>query len=209
MAIETKVVWEGKALGVQPRIRLTRSFDERSHSYLGYVLRVSGVLDGQQKEFLVGVGKAAHEKYQFRIGDEVSGEGVRIADSRLETADLYKVKDLKVTRGEEVVLNVPPYIGVPPPLAKYRERGHRRLDAKTYTAKCRTCIWGCDMPVQMIIDPWNLSYRYRLETFCYGPKNCSLYKAGPTHKVPGRQGMTHVEEDWVDEDAVSHRGPDE
>jgi hypothetical protein len=28
---------------VQPRIVLTRSFDERSHSYLGYVLRLEGV----------------------------------------------------------------------------------------------------------------------------------------------------------------------
>jgi hypothetical protein len=51
--------------------------------------------------------------------------------------------------------------------------------------------------------------RYRFETFCYGPKSCSTYKSGPTRKVPGRKGMTWVEEDWVDEDATAHRGPDE
>ena len=50
---------------------------------------------------------------------------------------------------------------------------------------------------------------HRFETFCYGPKSCPLYRAGPTRKVPGRKGMSWEEEDWVDEDATEHRGPDE
>jgi hypothetical protein len=37
----------------------------------------------------------------------------------------------------------------------------------------------------------------------------SYIKAGPTRKAPGRKGMTWEEEDWVDEDAVSHRGVDD
>ena len=66
------------------------------------------------------------------------------------------------------------------------------------------------MPVEMIIDQWNpRKKKYRFETFCYGPKSCSTYKAGPTRKVPGRKGMVWVEEDWVDEEAVSHRGMDD
>jgi hypothetical protein len=66
------------------------------------------------------------------------------------------------------------------------------------------------MAVEIIIDQWNPEKKkYRLETFCYGPKSCAFYKAGPTRKVPGRRGMTWEEEDWVDEDAVSHRGMDE
>lgn len=36
-----KVAWSGRILAIQPRIRLTRSFDERHHSYHGYVLRVA------------------------------------------------------------------------------------------------------------------------------------------------------------------------
>ena len=28
-------------------------------------------------------------------------------------------------------------------------------------------------------------------------------------QVPGRHGMTYEEEDWVDQDATAHRGPDE
>jgi len=71
-------------------------------------------------------------------------------------------------------------------------------------------MWACRMPVEMIVDHWNPSKkRYRFETFCYGPQSCSFYRSGPTRKVPGRKGMSYTEEDWVDEDATSHRGPDE
>jgi len=66
------------------------------------------------------------------------------------------------------------------------------------------------MPVKMIIEQWNRDRRrYRTETFCYGPLSCSRYRPGPTLKVPGRHGMTHEEEDWVDKDATAHRSPDE
>jgi hypothetical protein len=65
----------------------------------------------------------------------------------------------------------PPWRGVAPPLSVYRERGHRRLAARTYEEKCTTCLWGCQMAVEMIIDQWNPSKRrYRTETFCYGPR---------------------------------------
>ena len=26
--------------------------------------------------------------------------------------------------------------------------------------------------------------------------------------VPGRRGMTYTEEDWIDDEATAHRGPD-
>lgn len=65
------------------------------------------------------------------------------------------------------------------------------------------------MPVEMIIDHWNPSKKgYRFETFCYGPKSCALYRPGPKRKVPRRKGMSYTEEDWADEDATAHRGPD-
>jgi len=206
-----KKEWTGEVLSVQPRIRLTRSFDERTHSYLGYVLRVRGEWDGQPGEFVVAVGPGAHEKHEFRVGDRVSGKGVPVADPRLETADLYKVSGLALeARGDHSGEKPPPFLGVPPPLEVYRERGHRRLAARTYSTRCSSCIWGAEMAVEMIVDHWNPSVRrYRRETFCYGPKSCAFYKAGPTRKVPGRKGMTWEEEDWVDEDATAHRGPDE
>lgn len=65
------------------------------------------------------------------------------------------------------------------------------------------------MAVAMIIDQWNPSVvRRRFETFCYGPKSCPLYRAGPARKVPGRRGMSYTEEDWVDEEATLGRGPE-
>ncbi len=76
----------------------------------------------------------------------------------------------------------------------------------TYDLKCRSCIWACRIPVEMIIDHWNLSQkRYRFETFCYGPKSCSIYSSGPTRKVPGRRGLIWEEEDWIDEESIAHR----
>ena len=202
-----KTKWRGKLISVQPRIRLTRSFDQRYHSYLGYVLRVHGVAGGEEREFLVAIGKKAQEKHEFRVGDVVSGESEPVSDARLETAEYYKTSKLKVvSRSTDEQGMPPPWLGVAPSLEEYRERGHRRLSAKTYETKCLECQWGCRMPVEMIIDQWNPSVRkYRFETFCYGPKSCPSYRSGPTRKVPGRRGMVWEEEDWVDEEATAHR----
>ena len=184
---DAKVPWRGTLLAVQPRIRLTRSFDERHHSYLGYVLFLRGTVAGEAREFSVGIGKSAQEKHGFRAGDEALGKAVAAANPEMEPAEFYKASALKVLA-----------------------RGHRRLDARTYEAKCRACIWGCRMPVEMILDQWNPQEReHRFETFCYGPKSCSAYRAGPTRKVPGRKGMRWEEEDWVDEEATAQRGADE
>ena len=81
---------------MQPRIRLTRSFDQRSHTYQGYLLRPQGTIGDDQRECLVAVGEAAHAEHQFRAGDRVSGEGVPVADPHTEVAELYKVGKLKV-----------------------------------------------------------------------------------------------------------------
>lgn len=207
----TKVAWTGVLTSVQPRIRLTRSYDQRDHSYLGYVLGVRGTVGAEERDFVVAVGEKAHADHQFRVGDRVSGEGVPVADPRMETAELYKVSRLKILeRGTPPTSEPPPWQGIAPALAVYRERGHRRLAAQTYAGSCTGCQWGCLMAVEMIVDQWNPKQRkYRQETFCYGPLSCRLYKPGPTRKVPGRKGMSWEEENWVDEQEVSHRGPND
>jgi len=191
-----KTPWHGELTSVQPRIRLGRSFDQRSHTYLGYALRVCGNVGAEAREFLVGIEEGAHAKHPLRVGDTVSGEALPVGDPRLETVEFYKVSNLKVTvRAVQEEPPPPPWHGVPPPLSVYRERGHRRLAARTYEEKCKTCLWGCHIAVEMIIDQWNPSQRrYRTETFCYGPRSCSLYRPGPVRKVPGRRGMTYIEE---------------
>jgi hypothetical protein len=206
-----KLFFQGIVASVQPRIRLLRSFDQRNHSYLGYVLRVNGIIRDTQLEFLVGIGKSAQSKHTFRVDDGISGQCQPVEDQRLETVEYYKTSKLKLLqRPQETEKKAPPWVGVPPDLETYRQRGHRRIDVNTYDTKCTACIWGCHMAVEMIIDHWNPSNKkFRTETFCYGPKSCPFYKAGPTRKVPGRKGMSWEEEDWVDEDAVSHRSMDE
>ncbi len=176
----------------------------------GYVLRIEGTLGDETGKFLVAIGKAAQEKHRFQAGMVVSGASVPVTDPRMETAGYYKTSGLKVLEDAPAEAPPgPPFHGVPPDLPTYRARRHRRLDPRTYEARCTSCIWGCRMPVELLIDPWNPSYRYRFETFCYGPKSCTFYKAGAPRKVPGRKGMTWVEEDWMDEEETAHRGPDE
>jgi hypothetical protein len=207
----SKLAWSGELVAVQPRIRLMRSFDQRNHAYPGFALFMRGTLGGAAREFSVGIGPGAQAKHAFRAGDTASGLAVAVADGRMETVELYKVSSLEVvSRGATRPAGGPPWLGLPPTLETYRRRGHRRLDPRTYEKSCRACIWGCRMPVEITLDQWNPEQReYRVETFCYGPKSCPAYRAGPTRKVPGRKGMTWEEEDWVDEEATAHRGLDE
>ena len=205
-----KLPWSGHIISIQPRIRLTRSFDERYHSYLGYRLLIDGNINNEVCEFSIGVGKAAHQKHQFQIGDEVSGESFPVADKQKEPVEFYKTSRLKVISRSFIETEPPPWHGVPVELELYRSRGHRRLSARTYGSKCWSCVWGCRMPVTIIVDNWKPDEKlYRFETFCYGPKSCSFYKSGPRRKVPGRRGMVWEEPDWVDEESTSHRGWEE
>ena len=207
-----KSTFQGKITSIQPRIRLTRSFDEASHTYLGYAIKLDGELDNQQTNFSIGIGKAAHAEHQFKVNDTISGECLPVPDPNTEPVDFYKVSKLKLLNRSNTIGNTSSsWELVPPELEVYRERGHRRLAARTYDSKCSSCMWGCRMPVEIIIDNWNPRGRkkYRFETFCYGPISCKLYKAGPNRKVEGRNGMVYVEEDWVDEQNTEHRDMDE
>lgn len=211
-------IFTGKIISIQPRIRLLRSFDESSHTYLGYAITLEGEINNSNNNdqgtftFSIGIGKAAHAKHQFKVNDIISGECVPVPDPDLEPTEYYKVSKLKlITRSTTIVNTSSPWELVPPELEVYRERGHRRLASKTYDSKCSSCMWGARMPVEIIVDNWNPRGRrkYRFETFCYGPLSCKYYKAGPNRKVEGRNGMVYVEEDWVDQMAVEHRGEDE
>jgi hypothetical protein len=108
-----------------------------------------------ERELSIGIGKAAQQKHQFGVGDEISGECVPVADERMETAEFYKSSKLNKVSHISNVLTPPVWGGIPPVLEVYRERGHRRLAARTFDTKCTACIWGCRMPVEIIIDNWN------------------------------------------------------
>lgn len=196
-----KLKFEGTITAVKPRIRLIRSFDQVSHAYLGYTLVMDAVVDGKEwKGLRVAVGQKTHEKNRFRIGDRVSGEALPIEMPEKEWADLYKVSGLQIISRGDSVEDRPADIkgGIAPPLTVYRERGHFRLDRRTYESKCTQCPWGVVMATQVIVDHWNpsTSTMWREETHCYGPKDCPNYRAGKPRTVPGRRlGMV-----WVDDD---------
>ena len=61
--MDTKSTFKGNIISIQPRIRLTRSFDESSHTYLGYVITLEGEIDTQHTTFSIGIGKSAHAKH--------------------------------------------------------------------------------------------------------------------------------------------------
>lgn len=87
--------FSGTVRAVKPRIGLHRSFDERWHSYRGYVL----VLDDGPR---IAVGPGTHAKHRFRIGDEIEGLGVPIPDPRTEWADRYRLRGIKLrSRGPD------------------------------------------------------------------------------------------------------------
>lgn len=200
---DSKIRWNGRVISVQPRIRLLRSFDQRSHTYLGYVLCLEGEVGSEaSSRFLVAIGPKAQAEFQFRIGDQVRGESLIVDDAELETASYYKTSGLEVL-GRATRSNCgsqgPPFHNPAPTLEEYRARGHLRLDAGVYESTCSTCVWGCKMPVEVIRDHWNHSrgsdnVTRRMETFCYGPEDCSFYKAGPKRKVRGRRGLVYEDD---------------
>ena len=208
-----KSSFRGEVRSIQPRIRLMRSYDQRQHNYLGYAVTLRGTVDGEDRTFSAGIGPGAQVKLALRAGDVLEGEAEPVADQRLEPVELYKAAKLKLLARTDPapVAPPPPWRSVPPPLDTYRARGHRRLDENAYAGEvCGSCIWGCRMPVEITLDPWKPSVReHRFETFCYGPKSCPAYAAGPVRTVPGRNNVVWTEEDTVDAQATAHRQEDE
>ena len=120
----SKVSWSGRLISVQLRIRLVRSFDERHHSYLGYVLRINGICGDENDEFLIAIGNVALEKHGFQRSMELRGLSMSVPDLRLETVGFYKTSGFKIMKDAESEPSAgPPFHGVPPDLETYRSRG--------------------------------------------------------------------------------------
>ena len=152
-----KLAWKGWIVSVQPRIRLTRSFDERAHTYMGYLLRIDGVIGDEERIFLVGIGKAAYRKHEFRAGDAASGMSEPVPNPAMESAEFYKASKLKVENRGTGQTDDGPWLSIAPELETYRKRGHRRLSAKTFDTKCHRCVWG--RPLQSLYPATIMSVR--------------------------------------------------
>ncbi|NLX03151.1 MAG: hypothetical protein GXY40_11580 [Syntrophomonadaceae bacterium] len=72
-----KSIFKGTIQLIQPRLRLIPSFDEASHTYWGYAIKIAGTIDNQetissnQKIFSIGIGKAAQAKFDFKVNDTI------------------------------------------------------------------------------------------------------------------------------------------
>jgi hypothetical protein len=73
LRMNAKIAWSWAVTAVQPRIRLTRSFDERSHT----IWVTCCVSREQSAESLLNfewaLGSGTHAKHQLRIGDHIEG----------------------------------------------------------------------------------------------------------------------------------------
>ena len=87
-AVNDKIAWSGAVTAVQPRIRLTRSFDERSHTYLGYLLRIEGTSVENLPNFESVSAPAPTRNINFESATTSRGWGIgsRIRDSKLPTS---------------------------------------------------------------------------------------------------------------------------
>ena len=103
--MDTKSTFKGRIISIQPRIRLMRSFDEASHTYLGYAITLDGELDNINNTFSVGIGKAAHTKHQFKVNDLICGECVPVPDPDTEPTEYYKVSKLKLITRSTIIIN--------------------------------------------------------------------------------------------------------
>jgi len=102
-----KLLFAGRVVAIQPRIRLMRSFDQRHHSYLGYLLRIDGTIGGLANTITVGIGKALQAKHCIEAGYEVEGMCLPVHDPHLEPVSNYRVSMFNVISRSQEQLSEP------------------------------------------------------------------------------------------------------
>jgi len=91
----SKLSFRGVIISIQPRIRLTRSFDQAYHNYLGYAIKINGTIENQPTTFSIGIGKTVQAKFHLRVNNVISGECLPVPNVDLEPVDYYKVSKLE------------------------------------------------------------------------------------------------------------------
>lgn len=173
-------------MSVQPRSKVWRyRLDNRTHGMIGYNLFLTGKADGEARDFSIAISERQQNRLRFHIGDEISGTAWTKQYPKWEYADYYRAGALKKTAEAAFVDEAKdsPWVGEVPALEVYAWHGCRLLDKRRWGSKCVTCKWACMANVAIEYD-WGVSQKFRFESFCYGPKNCKLYKMGPPRPVP-------------------------
>ena len=197
---QRKVSFQGTIKSVQPRSNVWRyRLDNRTHSMTGYNLFLTGIADGEERDFVIAISEKQQEKYKFHIGDEIKGTGWTKKYPEWEYADYYRAGALKkISESNAKECSKAPWTDEVPELSVYDQRGCRMLDARTWKSKCFTCKWANMANVAIEYD-WGVSQRFRFETFCYGPKNCVFYKMGKPRAVPYKGDDSSYDDGCLDE----------
>ena len=202
---QEKIEFQGTIQSVQPRSTVWRyKTDNRTHKLTGYNLFLAGTAAGEEKAFSIAISEKQLQKYRFHIGDEIKGSAWTKLYAKLEAADYYRVSNLKKLQAAEPVRTREPFIGDLYDLTVYDRRGCRMLSEARWKGKCFPCKWACKASVTIEYN-FGVSQRYRYETFCYGPEDCSLYAMGRKRGVPyiGTSGI--FDEGWIDEICLQYR----
>lgn len=208
---QRKISYEGTVISVQPRSNVWRyRLDNRTHSHTGYNIFLTGIADGEEREFVIAISEKQQEKHRFHIGDVIKGTGWTKMYPELEYADYYRAGGLKKLSAAEVIKDEKgaPWTGEVPALSVYEWRGCRMLDKKRWGSKCKTCKWACMANVTIEYN-WGVSQKFRFETFCYGPKSCKNYAMGRPRAVPYKDCGSSYDEAWLDDICTENRDWDD
>ena len=209
---KARITWIGRIMAVQCRAWVWRyKLDNRTHHHLGFNLWIDGDADGNKGKFIVAISDKQQGQMQFRIGDLVQGTAWPCIKAKHDIADYYRAGGFKrLECGEDDPdAKVFPFVGSPPPLAVFTERGARMLDQKRWRKACFTCLWANKSAVEIEYN-FGKTKHYRKETFCYGPKFCPLYDMGPARPVYYCDStIPYMDEGWMDDICTEGRGEDD
>lgn len=91
-----KIEFSGIILSVQPRSNVWRyRLDNRTHSMTGYNIFLSGIAEGDERDFAIAISEKQQQKLRFHIGDEIRGTAWTKMYPKLEYADYYRAGGFK------------------------------------------------------------------------------------------------------------------
>jgi len=207
----SRIRWQGQIESIHCRAWVWRyKMDNRTHHHLGFNLFLKGDADGQAGRFIVAISDTQHTKLKFRIGDVFKGTAWPCVKAKHDIADYYRAGAFKamIRADEQTAPEGPPFTGLLPPTEVFERRGARMLDLKLWRKQCSTCMWANRSAVE-IEYKFGKVKRYRKETFCYGPRSCTLYDVGPPREVPYFDSYPSTDEGWMDELCTQQRGDED
>ena len=101
---QRKITFQGVIKSVQPRSNVWRyRLVDRTHSMTGYNLFLTGITDGEERDFAIAISEKQQEKYKFHIGDEIRGTGWTKKYPEWEYTDYYHTGALKKLQENKVI----------------------------------------------------------------------------------------------------------